>query len=325
MLYTSIDVLRPARVTFPADVKNILIINHTVPQPHDYGHTTELFEEQVRRERINTDSIPVFTIASLAQSMSERGFFNTVLFDHVSTNIGTYFFTPVTPPDRNIAQLTNIHDVEGIISLNRIKVNDLQAELFNQEKGTFVSFLEARYETQWTIHFPRQNLIIPLINRDTVYWESESFSRQKALNGLPDRRNALIDGAIITGQRAVNSFIPYWEKSDRFLFTGSSRLFRAGIDSVYHRNWEAAITNWETLLSKNPGIFRKAKLAHNLAVAKEITGNLAEAYRYSTLANENANLLSHLEYRSFAAIVDYRIILRKRIAEEEKIRNQLAE
>ncbi len=325
MLYTTIDVLRPARVTFPPDVNNVLIINYTVPQPHEFGHSTELFEERARSLRIDTDSLPLFTIAALAQSMSDRGFFNNVLFDHVSSNPGNYFFTPESPTDRNIAQLANKHNVEGIISLNRIMVNDIQAELYNQGNGTFVSFLEARYETQWSIHFPGKNQTIPLINRDTVYWESESYSRQRALNGLPDRRNALIDGAIITGQRAVNSFIPYWEKADRYLFTGSGKLLKAGVDSVYHRNWEGAIVQWEKLLNNKPGVLRRTRVAHNLAVAYEITGNLPEALRYSTLAYENAELLSHIEYRSFATIIDYRNLLQKRIAEEERIKNQLAE
>lgn len=45
MLYTTIDVLRPAKVSFPVDVNNLLIVNNAASQPQSYGHKTVLFNE----------------------------------------------------------------------------------------------------------------------------------------------------------------------------------------------------------------------------------------------------------------------------------------
>lgn len=325
VLFTSIDVLRPARITFPVEVNNILIVNNARPQPYDYGHNTQLFDENARKISINTDSLPIFTVATLAQDISEKGFFNTVVFDPISNNTGGMFFSPTTPNESTIEQLRSKHQVEGVISLNRLKVNSDQAELYHQESGQFISFIEARYEAQWSIHFPNNQQIIPLIHRDTVFWESEANSRRRALSGLPDRRNALIDGAIMTGQNAVNHFIPFWEKSDRFIFTSSNRDMRAGIDSVYQRNWSAAATHWKKILDKKPNAFLKAKAAHNIAVALEITGDLKGALQYSNLANENLTLLEQFDYRSFVHITRYNPIIRKRVDEYAIVQKQLGE
>ena len=38
LLYTSLDVLRPAKVAFDADAHNLLLVNNTVVQPVEYGH-----------------------------------------------------------------------------------------------------------------------------------------------------------------------------------------------------------------------------------------------------------------------------------------------
>jgi hypothetical protein len=38
MMYTSIDVLRPAKVSFDKNASNLLIVNNTVVQPNNIGH-----------------------------------------------------------------------------------------------------------------------------------------------------------------------------------------------------------------------------------------------------------------------------------------------
>lgn len=324
MLYTSIDVLRPAKVTFPADANDILIINNARSQPHNHGHTIELFNENVKKINIDTDSLPVFAVASLARSISDKGFFRTVLFDHISISENDYFFTPMAPDDKTIKSLAQKHQVSGIIALNRIMVTDQVAELFDQNKGTFIAFLEARYETQWSIHFPEKNQTFQIINKDTVYWESESNTRQKSFRGLPERRNALIDGALIAGERAVKSFIPYWEKEDRYLFTSTNRVFKSAIDSVYYRNWEAAAKLWESIYNYGSASM-KAKTAHNLAVANEFLGNLSKAYQYSKKAMEHLAEIQVVDYANYVRILELHDNLRKRVAEEEKVKKQLAE
>jgi len=324
LLYTSIDVLRPAKVTFPDDANDILIINHARPQPHNHGHTIELFNENIKKVNIDTDSLPVFAVVSLARSISEKGFFNTVLFDHVSLNQSTHFFSPTRPDEATLKSLALKHNVNGIISLNRIMVTDQLAELYNQEDGTFIAFLEARYETQWSIHFTEKNQSFQIINKDTVYWESESNTRQKAIRGLPDRRDALIDGALIVGEKAVNAFIPYWEKEDRYLFTSSNNIFKSAIDSVYHRNWYSAAKLWESIQDKGSAM-KKAKTAHNLAVAHEFLGNLSKAYQFSKKAREHLAAIPLVDYAHFVRIIELHDKLRRRLAEEEKIRKQLAE
>ena len=325
MLYTSIDVLRPARVSFPVDVNQLLVINNTLPQPHTYGHITELFNENQRNVSVETDSLAVFALASFSESIIDKEFFISVSLAHESVNKGADFFS-VTLPDQAVLQgLADAYGANGIIALNRILVHDQVGELYNQENASFIAYLEARYEHQWSIHFPQKNQIFSLTTKDTVYWESESFSRQRALSGLPDRRDALIDGALISGQRVVDKFIPYWEKIDRYLFDMADKSFKQGLDAVYMKDWDGAIKIWTALLDNTKSQSKKAKYAHNLSVMHEIKGEVKEAYAYSNLALEYFLNSVILEYKQLMFVVDQNESLKGRMNELEVLNKQLGE
>lgn len=325
MLYTSIDVLRPAKVSFPVDVNQLLVINNTLPQPHTYGHKTELFNENQRNVSVETDSLALFALAAFAESVLEKEFFSIVDLKHETVNKGNDFFSITLPEKDVVKSLIDSYGANGVIALNRILVQDHLGEVYNQENASFIAYLEARYDYNWSVHFPLNNKVFSLVTKDTVYWESESYSRQRALNGLPDRRDALIDGALISGKRAVNQFIPYWEKVDRYIFDLSNKKFRKGLDAVYLKDWDEAIRVWDELLTNIRSQSAKAKIAHNLAVVHEIRGDLSKSYEYSNQALETFLNAAFIEYRQLMFMVEQNESLKKRLNELETLNKQLGE
>lgn len=324
MLYTTIDVLRPAKVSFPTEVNHLLIVNNAVPQPKTYGHKTVLFNENQKSNTIDADSLPVFALASFAESVLEKEFFSSVNLEHQTINKGD-FFSVSLPETSQLKDLTEKYGANGIIALNRILVHDQLGEIYNQENASFIAYLEARYEYNWSIHFPSKNHVFSLVTKDTVYWESESYSRQRAMNGLPDRRDALIDGALITGKRVVGQFIPYWEQADRYLFDMTDKIFKSGLDSVYVKNWNGAILIWEGLMKSTRNQSKRSKIAHNLSVLYEINGDIKQAYDYSSKALETFLNTTIFDYRQVMFVVDQNGILKARLDELELLNKQLGE
>lgn len=86
MLYTSIDILRPAKVAFPTDVTHVLLVNNTKPQPSEYGHTTDLFNDQEKQIEANTDSLAIFHLASLSENINDKEFFGSIDLEYNSIN-----------------------------------------------------------------------------------------------------------------------------------------------------------------------------------------------------------------------------------------------
>lgn len=325
MMFTSIDVLRPAKVVFPTEVTNIVVVNNTLKQPHDFGHTTHLFNAKSKKDTINTDSLALFCIASLAESMLEKEFFNSVQVELNSINKNLLFFSPEIPVFKDVSNLATTYLAEGVVSLNRILVQDDLAEMYNQSNSTFVAYLEARYETRWSIHFPLVNQKYEFTLNDTVYWESESFSRQRAINGLPNRKDALIDGALIAGSRAVNSFIPYWEEVDRYLFTMRRKDFRQAYDSIYRKQWDGAISIFNNSLLSAKSNLTKARIAHNLSVLHEINGDVNTAYDFSNKAMTYIMETAVINYKHLLFINEQNEALQRRKEEVLKVKRQLGE
>lgn len=324
MLYTTIDVLRPAKVSFPVDVNHLLIVNNAASQPKTYGHKTVLFNENQKSATVDTDSLPILALASFAESILEKEFFSSVNLEHQSINKGD-FFSASLPEATKLKDLSEKYGANGIVALNRILVHDQLGETYDEENATFIAYLEARYEYNWSIHFPSKNHVFSLVTKDTVYWESESYSRQRAMNGLPDRRDALIDGALITGKRAVNQFIPFWEQADRYLFDMSDKVFKSGLDSVYVKNWDGAIQIWDGLMKSVKNQTKKSKIAHNLSVLYEIKGDIKQAYDYSNRALETFLNTTIIDYRQMMFVMEQNGILKARLEELDLLNKQLGE
>lgn len=320
--YTSLDVLRPARVSFDPKATNILIVNNTVKQPIDYGHKTELFNESTKNLKIDTDSLALFCLGALIEDLSEKEFFDNVHLHLNSINSGTDFFTIKSIPQDSLKTLCSAYNADVVLSLDRFKVNDKITELYYGDTFTYYDALVVRCESQWSIHYPGREKFETTIFRDTIYWDSESPQRRKAIAALPKRTDALIDAALYVGRNSIKRFIPYWDKADRYFFNANSGLIKDGMDSVYVKNWMAAIGIWNKgLEKKNPSL--KARLANNIAVAYEITGDVDKAIEYAQKSVDMFRSDPFVNYEHFACVLNYLQQLNTRKKEIELIDKQL--
>jgi len=321
MLYTSIDVLRPAKVTFDKDAKSLLVLNNSVTQPESYGHTNELYGEKRKNVSVNTDSLAIFCLSVVNEEFQKNEFFSQVQLHLPTVNqSGSFLATKSLVSDMKL--MSEQYNADVILSLDKIKVNDRISDFYDAETMNFYALLEANFETTWSVSYPARNKIQTYTFKDTIYWDAESSGRKKALEALPNRYNALIDGALYVGQASMKKFVPWWDKEDRYFFNFENKALKQGLDSVYVKNWTAAIEHWEKGLPA-ASVSSKAKLLHNLAVAYEISGNMPKAIdcnQKSLATYETANIM---DYNHYLTILQHKTLLEKRKREIEAINLQL--
>lgn len=325
LLYTSLDVLRPAKVAFNSEVNNVLIINNTVPQPANIGHSTQFAFEESKKDTFNTDSLSIFCLGALKEDIESKNFFASVHLSPNSINTGTDFSSANYISDETVKGLCKSAQVDAIISLDKIKVKDEITEVFDALSNSYVSTMELNFESYWSIHYPNKEEFYALQFKDTVYWEAESNSRKRGIKELPKRENALVDGALYVGQNTVNRFVPYWEKVDRYFFNPNKKYFKQAMDSVYVKNWDSAISNWQTVMNQSKSNWIKAQAANNIAIAYEITGNIDKALEYASQAFYSLQELSFADYNSFIRISGYVTELIQRRKDMITLKNQLGE
>ncbi len=150
-------------------------------------------------------------------------------------------------------------------------------------------------------------------------------SAQTGVKALPDRYNALIDGALYAGRNAVDKFIPYWTKADRYFFTGGNKKLTQGMDSVTVRNWEGAIAVWNSILESNASSSTKAKVSHNIAVVYEIQGDIEKAVEQIDKALDYITKSAMIDSDTTFTILAYYDELQKRKQEAELLDKQLGD
>ena len=323
-LYTSLDVLRPAKVSFAQNANNLLIVNNTAKQPDNMGHRTELLNQKTKNVIIKTDSVPLFCLGSLTEELQSNGFFTTVKLLPNSVNKSNSFSIIEPLSTDNVASLCSQNQADVLLSLDKIKVNDDISEYYINENSIFQAVFEVRYETYWSIHYPDKAEVTPIQFKDTIYWQSESYARKSVMSELPKRIDGIIDGALNVGKKSVGRFLPYWEKTDRFFYTTPNKYIKQGMDSVYVKNWKSAIASWEKAYESKSSLVQ-AYAANNIAIAYEISGNIDKAIEYSTLAYYSLGKSSFSENTIFAQFLSYLEDLNQRKKDIVLLKKQLGE
>jgi len=323
-LYTSLDVLRPAKVAFATNANNLLVVNNTVVQPSNMGHRLELLNQKTKSVQLEADSLPLFCLGALTEELESKGFFKSVQLVQNSQNPSTNFLT-INPLDNDVVDnLCKKYKSNVILSLDKIKVNDDMSQYYLNESNSFLAVFEVRYDSYWSIHYPNSNEVKTIQFKDTIYWENPSYALKNVMKGLPDRMNGVIDGALNVGRKSVGRFLPYWDKVDRYLFLSKNKYIKQGMDSVYVKNWNAAISHWLKAVNSHSDL-TKSYAANNLAVAYEITGEIDKSIEYARIALTTFGNSYLSDNKTYMQIANYLDELTTRKTEIDTLKLQLGE
>lgn len=326
VMYTPLEVLRPAKIAFAPNANNLLVINNTVTQPANIGHVTEMLTDRPKNVNVETDSVAQYSIASLIANMQPKGFFQEIMVVPQSLNRSGNFAQIINLPIDSINKYADIFDADVVLSLDRIRVNDKLSEIFSGETNMFYGVLEAQYETNWSLHYPNNNKYISMTFRDTLYWESESSLRRNAFNKIPYRPDALIDGGIFVGKNMVNRLLPYWETVDKYFFTHSrNKTMQQAMDSVAHKKWMSAIKLWEKQAESKPTSNLAIMAYHNISTAYEIIENFDLSLQFANKAMDKINSVMFLNYNDLLKVVQQQSHVLQRKKEIDMLKLQMGE
>lgn len=323
-MFTTLDILRPATVSFAPEVNNVLIVNNSVIQPSNIGHyDTKLFTNPVSIDLI-FDSAAIFCTASLRESLENKGFFNSVELSTNNQNNKDNFYQLAPLSKETVKSLCGIYKTDAIISLERIITIDSSEEYTDGLSG-YYNYLNVKVLTNWGIYYPTDLSTTFQQYTDSFTWESSNTKRALAANQLPSRYDALVDASILSGSNIADRFIPHWDKEDRYFYAPKDKTMQPAMDSVIVRNWSAAIRLWKEATENSKNNKLKFQAANNIAIAYEISGDIDNAYKYCMQALELYSTLTFFpENNDGYNLFTYQASLLKRKKEIELLNKQLA-
>ncbi len=308
-LHTTLDIRIPAKYTFPEEVLDLIVVNNTAQQPADFGHSTMQDEQAIGQVDIDLQTAPTFLLLGATQTLDYAQRFASVGFVPEQQN-PTKTLTAATPlSSATIATLCHNFQADAALVCNQLVIYDVLGS-FLTEDYAYYAYIEAYLVSKWALQFP-DGRTQPFAFNDTLYWENIATSRYDAINGLPNRQQALLDMSQYAGERFAQQFVPQWETVDRYLYQDESEGVKRGLDAFYRKRWNNAINLWTNFyqqtdtVKKKKALTSRAYAAANIAVTYEIKDNLTEAIAWTDKAIQTFTRVNTADARQQAINLKY--------------------
>ena len=320
--YINIETFKPAEITFPSVVNKVLIVNNAVPQPENTGYEYKLLGTKQDTARAKTDSALFDLSRALGVSILETNYFSDVLLFHETTRDDDNYLLDKKLSQETVQTLCEESDADAVISIDRL-LFDVTKTTTSFNAYLFLGLIDVKMSSVMRAYIPdRETPLATVLLSDSVFWSEQGESIKEIENYLPSVENALRESAKYLGSIAAPNFVPHWDNEVRWFYTGISTEWKQASAYASVQKWDAAEQVWHTAYNKTKSENQKAKLASNIAFAKEMQGNYTEALEWAEKARITFQKKGE-NTRDYQLLDQYAKALRLRIAENRKLNIQI--
>ena len=271
----SYDELRPAKVSFPAAIRKVAVINNAVPaSPLKRGVVTGALDGDAQ-----------LTAESLAEALADSKYFDQVMICDSAFRSDTDAEIRVLPPeevDRLAADLQS----DMILSLDKVEITNEKKPLLYQNMPLSVELLQTKVTPTLHVYLPgRDTPLFKIAQTDSLNWDLSPY--------LSDVKIAE-EAAYTAALSLYRILVPYWEPANRLYFDGGGVDMRDGAVYAREGDWMQAKQLWMSAYQGTRSKTKQAKAAFNLALACEMSGTIEEATEWlekaMQLAEEGSNV-----------------------------------
>lgn len=290
--YLTVETREPAQVNLPSKVLSVAIVNNVVQQPDEVGHDSiPVGHAQPERVKVSSDSVAIFYAEAMAQFLNEEDYFQQVIYYNKPLREDNNFFQEKPVDPEMMHKIRNETGADAIISLDKLIIETKKRDHFKYQ-GYFYADMTGKINSILRVYMPTMEGKIPAVQyTDSIHWEGFDIQDGKAYaeNMIPSRKEALKLVAVKAAEKMTYVFAPHWEMQDRWYYTLSNSVMREGEAYARGSEWNKAIEKWEAFYNNTSRKIDKAKAASNIALAYEMTDDMAQALEWATIANDLFN------------------------------------
>ncbi len=298
MREVSLDYLKPAEVSFPDQLKNVVIIS-TIPQ-NDLDSIIITNKGTIVGDQNISKNI-------LAKRIADSHYFETVIAcDSVMKDCLEQSNSYLSP--QFVKEILSDFKAEMIISLEKMDVSVDRMKVYHPENPLDV----IRFVTKPEIKFYISNRKAP------VYTISQSDTTYYNAFDLLDYKTAFLYAYDDVLKKNIDIVLPHWEQADRYYYTGGTYEMRDAEVAVKENDWSTAFKLWESVYTNKKGKLR-GYAAFNIALYYELNDNIKEALNWLNLAEASSSKDSEI----YKVIQLYKGILSQREIELSTLKLQM--
>ena len=246
--YFQIETYNPSEVTFPKTVNEILVVNHSVPQPANAGYRSQVLGEEEKAVHAEADSALYDACRSLGEAMMRSSFFSDVLIYNDTLRIDSLYYSDQKMTEEETRRVCEQTGADAVVALDRL-IFRMDRDVVPFSGSYFMGKVNVQMRGVFRAYLPDRNQpLATVLVEDSVQFIESAESLRILNDYLPDPEEALRVSARYLGTKVSENFVPLYEKA-------------------------------------KPGV-RQAKLASNLALAAEMRGEFVKALEWATKSRE---------------------------------------
>ena len=321
--YMGIETRNPGEVTFPKDVRKVLVVNNALAQSDDSGYTYSLLGVVQDTARAKVDSALFDLCSAAGMSILDASFFEDVLLFHDPLRTESSGLSDLKLTHQQVKELCHSNGADAIISLDKMffdmKRNDenlgagyLSGNILIKMKGIMRAYIPDRVQ-------PLASILI----EDSVRFE-QAAENLKILNYyMPTATEALRFAASSLGPKVAEYFVPHWSEESRWYYNNSNSRWKEASAYAAAGKWKAASDIWEHLYNKVSSKSKQAQIASNIALCKEMNTDLESAYDWAQKAYSSFLEIESSKGENTQLLKAYSEVLKKRILADKKLNIQI--
>lgn len=320
--YLGIETYNPSGITFPREVKSVLIVNNAVPQPE------VPFESTIPNQRdsvhIPADSAVFDFCRTLGVEIAASPYFEDVRLLDEGYREDKYFFTDRMLTADDVSLLCREHSVDAIISLDQLMFQ-IKESARKSSDFDFEGWMEIYVTGVLRAYLPeRDTPLTSILISDTVHPQA-GYDILDVASVLVYPEVMLRETAKLIAERSLVNFVPYWSNDVRWYYVSSNAAWKEATAYAALDRWEQAYEKWKTIYDKTPESSwqSKSRLTSNMALSKELTGDFAKALYWATESYRLLEEKSKESDRHLALQKLYIDVLKHRILADKRLNNQI--
>jgi hypothetical protein len=317
----SIETYNPATVTFPPDVRKVLIVDNTALQPQ-IPFVFSLIKVPDTMKIESSYAATAFC-RTLGEMIVESPYFEDVLlYEGRFRTDSLDWSTDAMLTSEDVRQLCDEQNVDAVISLDRLLFGVNESIRAMDDYG-FASglFLDATISGILRTYLPERRAPLNVIHlSDTVY--SCVVPDILVTFKQEDIRYALTAAFEELAVKYHTHFVPHWNGDVRWYYVSSAARCKEAAAFMAAGKWDSAASIWEPLYSANASHRTQARMASNMALCCEMTGNFPKAVEWAELACQHLAEHPDDNDRMIGLQKEYLSVLTYRIEAEKKLRKQ---
>lgn len=270
----SIDYLVPARISLPAGMNKVAVINNTA----------DTFAVRISSndsiQKVIYQANPKTVADGLAHALVDSHYFkDVVLNDSAFQKKGEN--KKLT--QKQVQGITADLGVDFVVAVEGVNMKTDVKQYADPESG-YQYIVQAYLKNKISVYIPQKTRPLFTVNhKDTIYWEYFADSPSVSVEEALDEYKMLEEASEFIGTSSAETLVPYWKTGNRFIYDNGSAALRDASLYVKEDNWEKAYELWKAIY-KNGKISRRVAAAHNIAVYLELNDNVQEAYEWEEKA-----------------------------------------